>query len=681
MSPPVEIPIDAICWSPALKLFCAVGGDWTTDPQIPLALIETSPDGITWTKSTQRIEKTLSTVCWSPELSTFCAISTDATLSLTSTDGVAWTLSAPIPQTPVPNALMIGSQVCWSPELLTFCAANQGVTTQIMTSTNGLVWTVRSTGSIGCLSIAWSPELKMFCTVTSSLNSGPGPGPTGYTVTYNSNGSMGGSVPVDSTNYYSGQTVTVLGNTGTLLNNGYTFAGWNTMPNGTGTNYTQNQTFLMGSANVTLFARWTTNPTHTVTYSAPDATSGTVPTDLNTYAEGVTVTVLGNPGGLTKNGYTFSGWNQYYPAQTFLMPASDVTLSAVWLQTTLPPRWIAVASSADGTKLVAGMYDGNVWISDDSGGTWIERVISGEDPVTKNTIITGGGCQDVASTADGTIVVAAYGYWTSFDRGVTWIAPDFGWWSDQDQEISVCASANGFGNPDYPDKYQFVMADDLSGGCVRVYTPWQGAERHALTGHPTYWREVASSADGALVAAASPEGMWISIDRSPRDWKGSRHPDASWVQQDGQGWSSVAVSADGTKLFASKVGEGGSPTPGHIYAGILYYNSDTDWHITWNILSAGERVWQALAISDDGSRIAAVENSNIYNYYWGGSGDIYLSSDSGASWAKSTAGTRNWFDIASSADGMKLVAVDRDAGIWVSSDGGDTWSKTSAPDS
>ncbi|HNY49331.1 MAG TPA: InlB B-repeat-containing protein [Smithella sp.] len=77
-----------------------------------------------------------------------------------------------------------------------------------------------------------------------------------YTVTYNGNGSTGGSVPVDSTNYSSGQTVTVLGNTGTLAKTGYLFTGWNTQSNGSGTTYTQGQTFVMGSSNVTLYALW-----------------------------------------------------------------------------------------------------------------------------------------------------------------------------------------------------------------------------------------------------------------------------------------------------------------------------------------------------------------------------------------------------------------------------------------
>ena len=43
----------------------------------------------------------------------------------------------------------------------------------------------------------------------------------------------------------SGATVTVLGNTGSLVKTGYTFAGWNTAANGSGTAYAPAATFTM----------------------------------------------------------------------------------------------------------------------------------------------------------------------------------------------------------------------------------------------------------------------------------------------------------------------------------------------------------------------------------------------------------------------------------------------------
>jgi uncharacterized repeat protein (TIGR02543 family) len=84
-----------------------------------------------------------------------------------------------------------------------------------------------------------------------------------YKVVYNGNGSTGGSVPTDNANYESGASVTVMGNTGNLVksvnNSAYTFSGWNTSADGTGTDRTAGSTFSMPSAAVTLYAKWTAN--------------------------------------------------------------------------------------------------------------------------------------------------------------------------------------------------------------------------------------------------------------------------------------------------------------------------------------------------------------------------------------------------------------------------------------
>jgi uncharacterized repeat protein (TIGR02543 family) len=101
----------------------------------------------------------------------------------------------------------------------------------------------------------------MFLLMTPACGGGGGDGggssTSTYVVTYDGNGNTGGSVPADSNHYENGQTVTVLGNTGTLVKAGYIFAGWNTQANGSGTTYTAAQTFTIGTANVNLYALWT----------------------------------------------------------------------------------------------------------------------------------------------------------------------------------------------------------------------------------------------------------------------------------------------------------------------------------------------------------------------------------------------------------------------------------------
>jgi uncharacterized repeat protein (TIGR02543 family) len=75
-------------------------------------------------------------------------------------------------------------------------------------------------------------------------------------VTYDGNGNTRGIVPVYSNMYLPGATVTVLGNAGSLEKTGYTFGGWNTTSDGTGTDYAVGANFTMGKANVILYAKW-----------------------------------------------------------------------------------------------------------------------------------------------------------------------------------------------------------------------------------------------------------------------------------------------------------------------------------------------------------------------------------------------------------------------------------------
>ena len=78
----------------------------------------------------------------------------------------------------------------------------------------------------------------------------------GYKLTYDGNTNESGTVPTDIKAYLEGDTVTILGNTGNLAKTGYSFSGWNTKPDGSGTSYQAGASFTMGSSNVTLYAKW-----------------------------------------------------------------------------------------------------------------------------------------------------------------------------------------------------------------------------------------------------------------------------------------------------------------------------------------------------------------------------------------------------------------------------------------
>ena len=166
--------------------------------------------------------------------------------------------------------------------------------------------------------------------------------PSTYIVTYNGNGNTSGVTPTDANLYEQGALVKVL-DKGSLVKTGYTFVDWNTAADGSGTSQAAGSTFNMGTANLTLYARWTTN-TYTVTYNGNGNTAGTVPVDpTSPYEYGATVTVLGNTGDLTRindggTSYRFTGWNtkadgsglDQAEGSYFTMDAFPVTLYAQW---------------------------------------------------------------------------------------------------------------------------------------------------------------------------------------------------------------------------------------------------------------------------------------------------------------------------------------------------------------
>ena len=148
----------------------------------------------------------------------------------------------------------------------------------------------------------------------------------GYTVIYDGNGNTTGTVPTDANVYGPNSSVTVKTNTGNLVKSGFTFAGWNTSADGSGTSYAGGATFTMGTANITLYAKWTIG-IYTVKFnsnggSAVDSQNVTYNTTANA------------PTPPTQNGFIFSGWysDQALTIQfNFLTPiTSSITLYAKW---------------------------------------------------------------------------------------------------------------------------------------------------------------------------------------------------------------------------------------------------------------------------------------------------------------------------------------------------------------
>ncbi len=119
--------------------------------------------------------------------------------------------------------------------------------------------------------------------------------------------------------------------TNTYTRTGYTFSGWNTAANGSGTAYA-NAAMYDFSADVTLYAQWSPN-TNTITFNGNGATAGSTP--LQTLATAASAPL--NLNGFTRTGYTFAGWANtaggtvaYTDGGNYTMGTVNVTLYAKW---------------------------------------------------------------------------------------------------------------------------------------------------------------------------------------------------------------------------------------------------------------------------------------------------------------------------------------------------------------
>src|SRR5688572_17456215 len=168
----------------------------------------------------------------------------------------------------------------------------------------------------------------------------PQPAVTQYSVVYNGNGNTGGTVPVDATVYESGSTAVVLDNSD-LVKTNFSFVGWNTAADGSGTDHSPSSSITMNS-NITLYAKWAPGVVYKVTYNGNGNTSGSAPVDNTTYAAGSQVTVQNNSGNLSKNGESFKNWNtsasgngQSYSSGSTFNISGNTTLYAMY-NTTVP---------------------------------------------------------------------------------------------------------------------------------------------------------------------------------------------------------------------------------------------------------------------------------------------------------------------------------------------------------
>ena len=150
-----------------------------------------------------------------------------------------------------------------------------------------------------------------------------------YTVTFDANGGNG---TMQSQPFEHGKSQKLTSNS--FTRSGYTFTGWNTKADGSGTSYTNGQT-ITPTSNLMLYAQWKKDVIYTITFNANEG-SGTM--SALTVKEGASQKLTSNS--FTRSGYTFTGWNtkadgsgtSYTNGQT-ITPTSNLTLYAQWKKT------------------------------------------------------------------------------------------------------------------------------------------------------------------------------------------------------------------------------------------------------------------------------------------------------------------------------------------------------------
>ena len=318
--------------------------------------VMTSPDGITWTARPTTITSTWGSVTYGNGL--FVAVADFGGNVMTSPDGITWTArtgaaSDPWMSVTHGNGLFVAvaqtgaGQVMTSPDGITWTERTAAADTRwqsvsygnglfvavgrfgleserVMTSPDGITWRLETPASDGYWeAVAFGSGL--FVAVGFSL---AGAGLEVMTsgcsvplvpVTFDGNGGSGSMSAQTSSS-----ATNLIANAFTRA--GYTFAGWNTAANGSGTPYANSASYPF-TANATLYAQWSGNTLTVVTEE--DGSSGVADASTTTGA------LMDSPGTPSRAGYVFAGWSMTPAGATVSFPyahgqTSNFTLYAQW---------------------------------------------------------------------------------------------------------------------------------------------------------------------------------------------------------------------------------------------------------------------------------------------------------------------------------------------------------------
>ncbi|MEI8129929.1 MAG: hypothetical protein WCG55_00285 [bacterium] len=330
-------------------------------------------------------------------------------------------------------------------------------------------------------------------------------------------------------------------------------------------------------------------------------------------------------------------------------PSDTYALVALWTASPIATSTgtkTAIATSADGTKLLAGEgggTNGKLWLSTNSGVSWTALSTASSGMANGNWFATaisndGRTMAAIDTNSEGTTIGHV---WTSVDGGTTMVkqngtnAPYAALlglaMAVSGSTITIVASGS---NADY------LYTGTCSTSCG-LTTNWTWTKLTSA-GSGT-WRGVTIDSTGTKIAGVL-NGGYI--------WTGTYSGSWTMTQQTGAGshtWLGIASSQDGSRLAATMSG-GDIWTAQALGTGAC--TSSATGYCWTDQTGSGSSAWYQIASSADGTKLLAASS-------FSGSSSVYVSSDSGVTWvAQPSAGSRPWRQLAMSSTGQYMYGAD-----------------------
>lgn len=274
------------------------------------------------------------------------------------------------------------------------------------------------------------------------------------------------------------------------------------------------------------------------------------------------------------------------------------TFGTVWHQIAMPNDWKSVATSADGSIIIAGTVE-HVYLSKDSGKTFVIQ-----------TNVIG---QKVACSADGEVLVATFNsdktVWVSTDSGTIWnlnstvLAGSF--------TTYVAVSPDG----------QYVVVT-IENGSVYISNDHGTTFTTIDVGTKKYTGIAISEIASTIIITMNNDYLYISKDQGATFIQNTTVPET--------GLKSPSVSADGIKmLFAEN---------SNIYKSI-------DSGITWDIVTS---------LPNNNYNVTSMSSTGEFMAVGVLSSHIYTSTDAGTTWTERSI-TGIWSAISVAGSGSSII--------------------------